>query len=269
MFMITWIEWFLFCFHVIFMHKWLTTCLLLNSFYLVLRAENLILASDPDREGEAIAWHLIEMLQQQGALHDNISLARVVFHEITERSIKGALQAPRDINVNLVHAYLARRALDYLIGFNISPLLWRKLPGCQSAGRVQSAALSLICDREMEIDEFKPKEYWTAEVQFQKKELGSNNDLIFPAHLTHFDSKKLNQFSIISNTEAMDIENELNSSDFQVIKFKRNKIRRNPPTPYITSTLQQDAANKLHFTASHTMKVQEFLFIPALFLYMI
>ena len=124
------------------------------------RAENLILASDPDREGEAIAWHIIEMLQQQGALHDNISLARVVFHEITEKSIKGSLQTPREIDINLVQAYLARRALDYLIGFSISPLLWRKLPGCQSAGRVQSAALSLICDREMEIDEFKPKEYW-------------------------------------------------------------------------------------------------------------
>lgn len=230
-----------------------------------LRAENLILASDPDREGEAIGWHIIEMLQQQGALHDNISLARVVFHEITEQSIKASLQAPREVDVNLVHAYLARRALDYLIGFNISPLLWRKLPGCQSAGRVQSAALSIICDREMEIDEFKPKEYWSVEAQLKKKELGSNDDLTFPAHLTHFDSKKLNQFSITSDKEAKDIENKINSADLKVVSLKRNKIRRNPPTPYITSTLQQDAANKLHFTASHTMKVEEFLFIPSLF----
>ncbi|KAL2584197.1 hypothetical protein AAZV13_14G115500 [Glycine max] len=224
------------------------------------RAENLILASDPDREGEAIAWHIIEMLQQQGALHDNISLARVVFHEITEKSIKGALQTPREIDVNLVQAYLARRALDYLIGFNISPLLWRKLPGCQSAGRVQSAALSLICDREMEIDEFKPKEYWTVEVQMKKKELRSNKNLTFPAHLTHFDSKKLNKFSITSDTEARDIRSNINSADFHVVSLKKNKSRRNPPTPYITSTLQQDAANKLHFTASHTMKLAQKLY---------
>ncbi|KAG6608214.1 hypothetical protein SDJN03_01556, partial [Cucurbita argyrosperma subsp. sororia] len=115
-------------------------------------AENLILASDPDREGEAIAWHIIEMLQQQDALHERISIARVVFHEITEASIKSALQSPTGIDANLVQAYLARRALDYLIGFNISPLLWRKLPGCQSA------ALALICDREMEIGEFQPQE---------------------------------------------------------------------------------------------------------------
>nr|KYP39101.1 DNA topoisomerase 1 [Cajanus cajan] len=196
-------------------------------------AENLILASDPDREGEAIAWHILEMLQQQGALHDNISVARVVFHEITERSIKGALQTPRDIDINLVHAYLARRALDYLIGFNISPLLWRKLPGCQSAGRVQSAALSLICDREMEIDEFKPKEYWTVE---------------------------LNQFSITSDSESRNIQSNINSADFQVVGLKKSKSRRNPPTPYITSTLQQDAANKLHFTASLTMKLAQKLY---------
>lgn len=220
-----------------------------------LRAENLILASDPDREGEAIAWHIIEMLQQQDALHENISVARVVFHEITEQSVKGALQSPRNIDVNLVHAYLARRALDYLIGFNISPLLWRKLPGCQSAGRVQSAALALICDREMEIDEFKPQEYWTVGAQLNNKVPGSNADHIFPAHLTHFDSEKLNQFSISSVTEAAVIEERIKSAEFQVINLKRNKIRRNPPTPYITSTLQQDAANKLHFTTSYTMKV--------------
>ncbi|CAJ1972217.1 unnamed protein product [Sphenostylis stenocarpa] len=223
-------------------------------------SENLILASDPDREGEAIAWHIIEMLQQQGALHDNISVARVAFHEITEKSIKDALQTPREIDVNLVQAYLARRALDYLIGFNISPLLWRKLPGCQSAGRVQSAALALICDREMEIDEFKPQEYWTVEVQLKNKDLGSNKNVTFPAHLTHVDSKKLNQFSITSDTEAKYIQSNINSADFQVVSLKKSKTRRNPPTPYITSTLQQDAANKLHFTASHTMKLAQKLY---------
>lgn len=220
-----------------------------------LRAENLILASDPDREGEAISWHIIEMLLQQGALHSDLTVARVVFHEITESSIKSALETPREIDVNLVHAYLARRALDYLIGFNISPILWRKLPGCQSAGRVQSAALSIICDREMEIDEFKPLEYWTVEVEFKTKNGWSMNTNLFPSYLTHFNSKKLNQLSISSYTEAKDIKQEIDSLDFKVIGSKRNKMRKNPPAPYITSTLQQEAANKLHFTAMYTMKV--------------
>ncbi|KAK4385569.1 DNA topoisomerase 1 [Sesamum angolense] len=140
-------------------------------------AENLILASDPDREGEAIAWHIIEMLKQQDALREDVTVARVVFNEITESSIKSALQVPREIDADLVHAYLARRALDYLIGFNVSPLLWRKLPGCQSAGRVQSAALALICDREKEIDEFKAQEYWTIDVLFLKKDQNSANNV--------------------------------------------------------------------------------------------
>ncbi|KAK9281256.1 hypothetical protein L1049_004152 [Liquidambar formosana] len=223
-------------------------------------AENLILASDPDREGEAIAWHIIEMLLQQDALRKDITVARVVFHEITEMSIKTSLQAPRDIDVNLVHAYLARRALDYLIGFNISPLLWRKLPGCQSAGRVQSAALSLICDREMEIDEFKPQEYWTVDAVFGMKESGSLVNGFLQSHLTHFDSKKLNQFSINSHTEAKDIEQKISSSNFKVVRSKRNKMRKNPPTPYITSTLQQDAASKLQFTATYTMKLAQKLY---------
>lgn len=221
-----------------------------------IRAENLILASDPDREGEAIAWHIFEMLQQQDALHEGLNVTRVVFHEITEAAIKSSLLSPREIDVNLVHAYLARRALDYLIGFNVSPLLWRKLPGCQSAGRVQSAALALICDREMEIDEFKPQEYWSFETELNKKESGSLVDGIsFPAHLTNFNSEKLNQFSISSHTEAKDIEQQIGSEYFQVIRSKINKIRRNPPSPFITSTLQQDAANKLHFSSAYTMKV--------------
>uniref|UniRef100_A0A2P2MBT8 DNA topoisomerase n=1 Tax=Rhizophora mucronata TaxID=61149 RepID=A0A2P2MBT8_RHIMU len=219
-------------------------------------AENLILASDPDREGEAIAWHIIEMLKQQDALHQDIIVARVVFHEITESSIKSALQAPRKIDVNLVHAYLARRALDYLIGFNISPLLWRKLPGCQSAGRVQSAALSLICDREMEIDDFKPQEYWTIEAELSRKESG----YAVNANLTHVDSRKLNQLSISSHTEAKDIQKKIESINFQVVDIKKSKVRKNAPTPYITSTLQQDAANKLHFSSTYTMKLAQKLY---------
>jgi DNA topoisomerase IA len=250
--------WFLFIF-IIYIYILIFLFLnFLNLAALFPRAENLILASDPDREGEAIAWHIIEMLQQQDSLREDQCIARVVFHEITEASIKSALQSPREIDANLVHAYLARRALDYLIGFNISPLLWRKLPGCQSAGRVQSAALSLICDREMEIDEFKPQEYWSIELQMNKNGPGSLvNDFSFPAQLSHYDSKKLNQLSISSFTEAKDIEEKINSAKFQVVSSIRSKMRKNPPTPYITSTLQQDAANKLHFTAAYIMKVWE------------
>ncbi|CAH2077387.1 unnamed protein product, partial [Thlaspi arvense] len=219
-------------------------------------AENLILASDPDREGEAIAWHIIEMLQQQGALHESMTVARVVFHEITESAIKTALQSPREIDGDLVHAYLARRALDYLIGFNISPLLWRKLPGCPSAGRVQSAALGLICDRESEIDGFKPQEYWTVGIKVK----GKDNSATFSAHLTSLNSKKLNQLSISSEAEAQDIEQRIRSEGFLVKGTKKSTTRKNPPTPYITSTLQQDAANKLHFSTAYTMKLAQKLY---------
>ncbi|XP_048636615.1 DNA topoisomerase 1 isoform X2 [Brassica napus] len=219
-------------------------------------AENLILASDPDREGEAIAWHIIEMLQQQGALHESMTVARVVFHEITESAIKTALQSPREIDGDLVHAYLARRALDYLIGFNISPLLWRKLPGCPSAGRVQSAALALICDRETEIDGFKPQEYWTVGIKVQGKEDSST----VSAHLTSLNSKKLNQLSISSEAKAQDIEQRIRSDSFLVKGIKKSTTRKNPPTPYITSTLQQDAANKLHFSSAYTMKLAQKLY---------
>ncbi|XP_074273592.1 uncharacterized protein LOC141597138 [Silene latifolia] len=223
-------------------------------------ADNLIIASDPDREGEAIAWHIIEMLQQQDALHKDVTIARVTFSEITESAVKSALQTPRDIDVNLVHAYLARRALDYLIGFNISPLLWRKLPGCQSAGRVQSSALALICDREMEIEEFKPQEYWSIEATFSSKETLSSNDCLVRSHLTRLSSTKLNQFSIESEKKAKSIEQIAIASTFKVSGVKKSKVNRNPPTPYITSTLQQDAANKLNFTAAYTMKLAQKLY---------
>ncbi|OVA15419.1 DNA topoisomerase [Macleaya cordata] len=224
-------------------------------------AKNLILACDPDREGEAIAWHITEMLQQQDALHENITVARVAFNEITESSIKIALQSPRDINMDLVHAYLARGALDYLIAYRMTPLLGKKLPGCLSAGRVQSAALALVCDRETEIDEFKPREYWTVEVEFSKKELGSLDKAIsFSSHLINIDSKKLEQLSIGLSTEAKDIQKKIASSTFKVVGFKRTKTRKNPPKPYVTSTLQQDAANKLHFSASYTMKLAKELY---------
>ncbi|KAH7688960.1 DNA topoisomerase protein [Dioscorea alata] len=223
--------------------------------------ENLILASDPDREGEAIAWHIIEMLQQQDALNEDITVSRVVFHEITESSIKSALQAPRELDSNLVNAYLARRALDYLIGFSISPLLWRKLPGCQSAGRVQSAALGLICDREMEVEQFEPKEYWTVGVDFHVSQSHplKNKTSIFSL-LSHLDSRKLNQLSISSIIEAEAIKERISSSQFKVLAVKMGKVTKNPPMPYITSTLQQDSASKLNFSTTYTMKLAQKLY---------
>jgi len=223
-------------------------------------AENLILASDPDREGEAIAWHIKEMLEQQGALRCDVTVARVAFHEITEDAIKKALMSPRYIDMDLVNAYLARRSLDYLIGFGISPLLWRKLPGCQSAGRVQSAALALVCDREAEIEQFKPQEYWTVQTDFKTQFADPSLGTFIPSLIKLLNSKKLDQLSICSQEEARAIEKRIHSSQFEVIGVKRSKIQKNPPMPYITSSLQQDAANKLNFTAGHTMKVAQKLY---------
>ncbi|CAN6162486.1 unnamed protein product [Urochloa humidicola] len=223
-------------------------------------AENLILASDPDREGEAIAWHIKEMLEQQRALGSNVTVARVAFHEITEDAIKKALMSPRYIDMDLVNAYLARRSLDYLIGFGISPLLWRKLPGCQSAGRVQSAALALVCDREAEIEQFKPQEYWTIQTDFKTQFADPSNGTLISSRIKLLNSKKLDQLSICSQEEARAIEKKIHSSQFEVLGVKRSKIHKNPPMPYITSSLQQDAANKLHFTAGYTMKVAQKLY---------
>ncbi|XP_052158744.1 uncharacterized protein LOC127776425 isoform X2 [Oryza glaberrima] len=223
-------------------------------------AENLILASDPDREGEAIAWHIKEMLEQQDALGSKVTVARVIFHEITEDAVKKALISPRYIDMDLVNAYLARRSLDYLIGFGISPLLWRKLPGCQSAGRVQSAALALVCDREAEIEQFDPQEYWTVDTDFKTQHSGPSNGLNLKSRIKHLNSKKLDQLSIRSQEEAHNIEKRIYSSQFEVTGIKRSKINKNPPMPYITSSLQQDAANKLHFSAGYTMKVAQKLY---------
>jgi len=233
----------------------MTHCYFFYQCFLFSRAENLILASDPDREGEAIAWHIKEMLEQQGALGCDVTVARVAFHELTEDAIKKALMSPRYIDMDLVNAYLARRSLDYLIGFGISPLLWRKLPGCQSAGRVQSAALALVCDREAKIEQFKPQEYWTVQTDFKVQFADPSNGTCIPFRINHLNSKKLDQLSIPSQEEAQAIEKRIHSSKFEVLGVKRSKIHKSPSMPYITSSLQQDAANKLHFTAGYTMKV--------------
>ncbi|KAK1317615.1 hypothetical protein QJS10_CPA05g02062 [Acorus calamus] len=223
-------------------------------------AENLILASDPDREGEAIAWHITEMLRHQDSLLDNITVARVVFHEITETSIKNALMNPRDIDANLVNAHLARRALEYLIGFKISPLLWQKLPGCQMAGRVQSVALALVCEREMEIDRFKPEEYWTVNVEFQKEAVSSIKENPFSSKLMHLNPKKLEKLSIGSSAEVEAVKQRISLSEFRVIDTCTNQSKSCPPLPYITSTLQQDAGSILHFTVAQTMSLAQKLY---------
>ncbi|KAK1315762.1 hypothetical protein QJS10_CPA05g02081 [Acorus calamus] len=223
-------------------------------------AENLILASDPDREGEAIAWHITEMLRHQDSLLDNITIARVVFHEITETSIKNALMNPRDIDANLVNAHLARRALEYLIGFKISPLLWQKLPGCQMAGRVQSVALALVCEREMEIDRFKPEGYWTVNVEFQKEAVSSIKENPFSSKLMHLNPKKLEKLSIGSSAEAEAVKQRISLSEFRVIDTCTNQSKSCPPLPYITSTLQQDAGSRLHFTVAQTMSLAQKLY---------
>ena len=211
----------------------------------------LVLASDPDREGEAIAWHVLEMLAMEGALKKEMQVKRVVFNEITKTAVIRAMESARDVSETLVNAYLARRALDYLIGFSLSPVLWRKLPGSKSAGRVQSAALRLICDREQEIEAFQSREYWSVESQLRK--YGSQDTIA--AHLTHLDGVKLRQFSIANELDAVSASKKVSAARLRVGSVKKRLVRRNPLTPYITSTLQQDASSKLVFGATRTMSV--------------
>jgi len=211
----------------------------------------LVLASDPDREGEAIAWHILEMLTLEGALKNDVQVKRVVFHEITKTAVIRAMESPRDVSETLVNAYLARRALDYLIGFSLSPVLWRKLPGSKSAGRVQSAALRLICDREQEIEAFRSQEYWSVEAQLQRDGVAAT----IAARLTHLNGVKLGQFSLANELEAGSASKKVSEAKLRVRSVKQRLVRRNPPAPYITSTLQQDASAKLGFGATHTMSV--------------
>lgn len=220
------------------------------------RAQVLVLASDPDREGEAIAWHVIEMLKMEGALKKGMQVKRVVFHEITKPAVIKAMESARDMSETLVNAYLARRALDYLIGFNLSPVLWRKLPGSRSAGRVQSAALRLLCDREQEIEAFQSREYWSVEAQLKKDGVQSASlGVSFPARLSHLKGETLGQFSIANDLDAQSASKSVSEARLRVESVKKGLIRRKPPVPYITSTLQQDASAKLGFVASRTMSV--------------
>src|SRR5437016_1469430 len=218
-------------------------------------ADRLFLATDPDREGEAISWHVREVLKQRRALKD-VDVKRVVFNEVTRNAVLDAFRHPREIDRELVDAYLARRALDYLVGFTLSPVLWRKLPGSRSAGRVQSVALRLICERESEIEAFRPREYWSIEVEFQT-EAGDR----FTAHLSYLDGKKLDRFDLDSEAKARAAADAiLAATGFNVASVEHREVRRNPFPPFTTSTLQQEASRKLGLGASRTMQVAQRLY---------
>jgi len=220
----------------------------------VKKADKLFLATDPDREGEAISWHVLEVLEKKKVLKGK-DVKRVVFNEITKNAIIDAFDHPRELDMELIEAYLARRALDYLVGFTLSPVLWRKLPGSRSAGRVQSVALRLICERETEIELFKPQEYWSVKAGFKNA-----NDDLFSASLTHIDGQKLNKMSIENEAQAKEAVAKIESGQFSVGSIERKQTRRNPAAPFTTSTLQQEAARKLFFSARRTMQVAQKLY---------
>jgi DNA topoisomerase-1 len=217
-------------------------------------ADGVILATDPDREGEAISWHVLEVLRQKKALKDK-PVSRVVFNAITKQAVTEAMRNPRDIDVPLVDAYLARRALDYLVGFTLSPVLWRKLPGARSAGRVQSVALRLICDRETEIERFVREEYWQVAAQ-----LDTPRSDRFEARLTAFEGKKLQKLDIANKDQADDIKAMLDGAAFRVASVEAKPTKRNPAPPFTTSTLQQAASSRMGFSASRTMQIAQRLY---------
>jgi DNA topoisomerase-1 len=220
----------------------------------VKNADHVILATDPDREGEAISWHVLELLKERHLL-DHRDVKRVTFNEITKSAVLEAFAHPREINRELVDAYLARRALDYLVGFTLSPVLWRKLPGARSAGRVQSVALRLICEREQEIQAFRTEEYWTVHVDLAKA--GGSP---FPARLQALDGKALDKFALRTEADAKRAVARIEAARFAVGSVERRQVRRNPAPPFITSTLQQEASRKLGFSATKTMRTAQQLY---------
>jgi DNA topoisomerase-1 len=215
-------------------------------------ADSLYLATDPDREGEAISWHLKEVLSQGKKLKD-LNVKRVVFNEITKSAVLEAMKNPRDLDRDLIEAYMARRALDFLVGFNLSPVLWRKLPGSRSAGRVQSVALRLICERETEIE---PREYWTIAAEFR-----TPSGATFTAQLTHLDGQKLDKFALGTKEDAeRAVASILAGDPYAVAGVEKKRTRRNPFPPFTTSTLQQEASRKLGLGASRTMRIAQQLY---------
>ncbi|HPB21571.1 MAG TPA: type I DNA topoisomerase, partial [Novosphingobium sp.] len=223
-------------------------------------ADRLILATDPDREGEAISWHVRELLAKRRVLPKDVQ--RVTFNAITKQTVTEAMQRPRELDQDLIDAYLARRALDYLFGFTLSPVLWRKLPGAKSAGRVQSVALRLIVEREREIEVFRPQEYWS--VLARLEHLGTQ----FPARLVKFDGQKLEKLSLGDAGSAERARAAVEAATFRVEEVDTRPTRRNPYPPFTTSTLQMEAARKLGFSAAHTMRVAQTLYEAGAITYM-
>lgn len=220
----------------------------------VKKAETLWLATDPDREGEAISWHVQEILADKKLLKDK-TVRRVTFNEITKKAVNDAFEHPRELDAPLINAYLARRALDYLVGFTLSPILWRKLPGSKSAGRVQSVALRLICERESEIEVFKPQEYWSINALLHTKDGAP-----FTARLTHLAGNKLDKLDIHNAEQAEAAAARIRNKNLVIQKVEKKKVTRNPAPPFITSTLQQEAARKLYFGAAKTMRTAQKLY---------
>ncbi len=223
-------------------------------------AETLILATDPDREGEAISWHVQELLRKRKALPAKVE--RVTFNAITKSAVTDAMAKPRALDEDLIDAYRARRALDYLVGFTLSPILWRKLPGAKSAGRVQSVALRLIVDREREIEVFKAQEYWSVSANFEA------DGQPFTGRLVQLDGKKIERLTIGNKGDADAAKAVVEAGRFTVASVETKPFSRNPPPPFTTSTLQQEAARKLGFAASHTMRVAQQLYEDGLITYM-
>ena len=217
--------------------------------------EKIILAPDPDREGESIAWHILEVLKIKKAIKSTTKVERVVFNAITKNSVLEAIKKPREIDMNLVDAQQARRALDYLVGFTLSPVLWRKLPGSRSAGRVQSVALRLICDREEEIEQFKSEEYWDIKINLQNQE-----NQKFQATVFEVEGKKLEKFSINNEKYANEIKHNLDHKKYRVASITKKQAKRRSYPPFTTSSLQQESARKLGFSVSKTMMIAQKLY---------
>ena len=224
------------------------------------KADTLILATDPDREGEAISWHVQEVLRQKKALPKDVQ--RVTFNAITNSAVTEAMKKPRGLDEDLIDAYKARRALDYLVGFTLSPILWRKLPGAKSAGRVQSVALRLIVDREREIEVFTPQEYWQVSANFEA------DGQRFTGRLVQLDGKKIERLTIGNRGDADAAKAVVEAGRFTVSSVETKPFSKNPPPPFTTSTLQQESARKLGFSASHTMRVAQGLYEDGLITYM-
>src|ERR1700678_1771876 len=217
-------------------------------------ADSVILATDPDREGEAISWHVYEILKGKKLLKDK-RVDRVVFNAVTKEAVQNAMRHPREIDEALVDAYRARRALDYLVGFNLSPVLWRKLPGARSAGRVQSVALRIVCDRELEIEKFVSREYWSILAHLKTQAKGP-----FTAGLVGADGKKITRLEIGSGAEAEDFKAALEKASFKVVTVEAKPVQRHPYPPFTTSTLQQEASRKLGLAPARTMQIAQRLY---------